>query len=136
MIYVDSSVVLAQLLAEDRSPAGSFWEAAPLVSSRLLEYEVWNRINARGLSSSHGEDVRALLGRLSFLELVAPVLVRALDPFPTTVRTLDALHLASVEFLRGLGQRPSLATYDARLAEAATALAIPLADVDAWGTAG
>ncbi len=136
MIYVDSSVVLAQLLGEDRSPAGSFWEAAPLVSSRILEYEVWNRINARGLSSSHGEDVRALLGRLSFLELVAPVLVRALDPFPTTVRTLDALHLASVEFLRGLGQRPSLATYDARLAEAASALEIPLADVDAWGTAG
>ena len=136
MIYVDSSIVLAQLLAEDRSPAESFWETSPLVSSRLLEYEVWNRINARGLSSSHGEDVRALLGRLSFLELVAPVLVRALDPFPTTVRTLDALHLASVEFLRGLGQRPSLATYDVRLAEAATALAIPLVDVDAWGTAG
>jgi predicted nucleic acid-binding protein len=136
VIYVDSSVVLAQLLGEDRSPAGKFWEAAPLVSSRILEYEVWNRIDARGLSSSHGEDVRALLGRLSFLELVAPVLVRALDPFPTTVRTLDALHLASVEFLRGLGQRPSLATYDARLAEAASALEIPLADVDAWGTAG
>jgi predicted nucleic acid-binding protein len=136
VIYVDSSVVLAQLLGEDRSPAGSFWETAPLVSSRLLEFEVWSRINARGLSSTHGEDVRALLGRLSFLELVAPVLGRALDPFPTTVRTLDALHLASVEFLRGLGQRPSLATYDARLAEAATALAIPLADVDAWGTAG
>ena len=136
MIYVDSSIVLAQLLAEDRSPAESFWETSPLVSSRLLEYEVWNRINARGLSSSHGEDVRALLGRLSFLELVAPVLVRALDPFPTTVRTLDGLHLASVEFLRGLGQRPSLATYDVRLAEAATALAIPLVDVDAWGTAG
>jgi hypothetical protein len=136
VIYVDSSIVLAQLLAEDRSPAESFWETSPLVSSRLLEYEVWNRINARGLSSSHGEDVRALLGRLSFLELVAPVLVRALDPFPTTVRTLEALHLASVEFLRGLGQRPSLATYDVRLAEAATALAIPLVDVDAWGTAG
>jgi hypothetical protein len=88
----------------------------------------------RGLGSSHGEEARALLGRLSFLELVAPVLVRALEPFPTTVRTLDALHLASVGFLRGLGQRPLMATYDVRLAEAATALAIPLADVDAWGT--
>lgn len=134
MIYVDSSVVLAQLLAEDRSPTESFWETSPLVSSRLLEYEVWNRIHARGLSSTHGEDVRALLARLSFLELAAPVLARALDPFPTTVWTLDALHLASVEFLRGLGQRPALATYDVRLAEAATALAIPLADVDARGS--
>jgi predicted nucleic acid-binding protein len=103
VIYVDSSVVLAQLLAEDRSPTESFWETSPLVSSRLLEYEVWNRIHGRGLSSTHGEDVRALLARLSFLELAAPVLARALEPFPTTVRTLDALHLASVEFLRGLG---------------------------------
>lgn len=46
------------------------------------------------------------------------------------------LHLASIEFLRGLGQRPSLATYDVRLAEAARALAIPLADIDAWGATG
>ena len=36
-------------------------------------------------------------------------------------------HLASIEFLRGLGQRPSLATYDQRLAVAAEALTIPLA---------
>ena len=135
MIYVDSSIVLAQLLAEDRSPAESFWETSPLVSSRLLEYEVWNRINARGLGMSHGEGVRALLARLSFLELAAPVLARALESFPTTVRTLDALHLASVEFLRELGQRPALATYDARLAAAARALAIPLADADGRGTA-
>jgi predicted nucleic acid-binding protein len=136
MIYVDTSVVLAQLLAEDRHPSPAFWECSPLVSSRLVEYEAWTRVNGRGLGASHGEELRSLLGRLAFLELAAPVLARALDPFPMTVRTLDALHLASVEFLRGLGQRPALATYDVRLAEAATALAIPLADVDAWGAAG
>jgi hypothetical protein len=66
-------------------------------------------------------------GAASFLELVSPVPARALAPFPVPVRTLDALHLASIEFLRGLGQRPSLATYDQRLAVAAEALAIPLA---------
>ncbi len=129
MIYVDSSVVLAQLLAEDRYPDASFWQGGPLVSSRLLEYEVWNRINGRGLAMSHAEDVRWLLGRLAFLELAPAVLARALDPFPFPVRTLDALHLASIEFLRGMGQRPTLATYDQRLSEAATALDIPLASV-------
>lgn len=129
MIYVDSSVVLAQLLAEDRSPAASFWETAPLVSSRLLEYEVWNRINRRALGSSHGEDVRWILARLAFLELVPLILSRALEPFPRPVRTLDALHLASIGFLGELGQRPALATYDRRLAEAAVALAIPLAEL-------
>lgn len=126
MIYVDSSVVLAQLLAEDRFPDPAFWQAGPFVSSRLLEYEVWNRINGRGLGPSHADDLRLLLGRIAFLELAPLVLARALEPFPTAVRTLDALHLASIEFLRGLGQRPMLATYDHRLADAATLLGISL----------
>jgi predicted nucleic acid-binding protein len=129
VIYLDTSVVLAQLLAEDRSPPESLWRSAAPVSSRLLEYEVWNRINARGLQESHGEDIRSLLGRLSFLELAPPVLARAREPFPVPVRTLDALHLASVWFLREMGQRPVLATYDRRLAEAARALELPLADL-------
>lgn len=129
MIYVDSSVVLAQLLAEDRIPPESLWRSPSLVSSRLLEYEVWNRINARGLNESHAEDVRSLLSRLNFLELAPPVLVRALEPFPAPVRTLDALHLASFWFLDQMRQRPVLATYDRRMADAATALAFPMADL-------
>ena len=129
MIYVDSSVVLAQLLAEDRYPDASFWRDGPLVSSRLLEYEAWARINGRGLAATHADDLRLLLGRLAFLELTPHVLARAIDPFPTPVRTLDALHLASVEFLRGLGQHPRLATYDRRLSDAAVALSIPLVDL-------
>ncbi len=129
MIYLDSSVVLAQLLAEDRTPPESLWRSVSLVSSRLLEYETWNRINARGLDESHGEDVRSLLGRLSFLELAPPILARAIEPFPVPVRTLDALHLASLWFLDQMGQRPVLATYDRRLADSATALAFPLAEL-------
>ncbi|HEX7127170.1 MAG TPA: PIN domain-containing protein, partial [Thermodesulfobacteriota bacterium] len=95
MIYLDTSVVLAQLLAEDRAPAAWLWRE-PLVASRLLEYEVFVRLHARGLGASHAEAARLLLGRIALLELVAPVLVRALEPFPTPVRTLDALHLASM----------------------------------------
>lgn len=129
MIYLDSSVVLAQLLAEDRTPPAHLWGSVTPISSRLLEYEVWNRINARGLQDSHGDDVRSLLGRLSFLELAPPVVARALEPFPVPVRTLDSLHLASVWFLHQMGQRPVLATYDRRLADAAAALDLPLADL-------
>ncbi len=90
LIYVDTSVVLAQLLAEDRHPASGFWDQDGLISSRLLEYEAWTRIHARGLGTSHGEDLRGLLARLSFLELVPPILARALEPFPVPMRTLDA----------------------------------------------
>jgi hypothetical protein len=129
LIYVDSSVVLAQLLAEDRHPDPTFWGSGPLVASRLVEYETWNRLHGRGLGESHGEDLRLLLGRLSFLELAGPILARALEPFPTAVRTLDALHLASITFLGGLGQQPSLATYDLRLQAAARALGVPVRDI-------
>ena len=41
------------------------------------------------------------------------------------VRTLDALHLATMDFLRGHGRVIELASYDARLRAAARALRIP-----------
>ena len=125
MIYLDSSVALAQLLAEDRAPPETLWQES-LVASRLLEYEVWNRVNARGLGRSHGEEARALIGRIALLELVPPVLGRALEPFPVPARTLDAVHLASLEFLRERGQAVALASYDDRLLGAARALGVPL----------
>jgi predicted nucleic acid-binding protein len=125
MIYVDTSVALAQLLDEERIPPVSLWDE-DLVSSRLLEYEVWVRLNARGLGESHGEAVRRLVARLALLELDPAVLVRALEPFPVRVRTLDALHLASIVFLQDHGQKVRLASYDERLAAAASALGIDI----------
>lgn len=118
-------MALAHLLTEDRSPPESLWQQ-PLVSSRLLEYEPWTRIHARDLAESHGDPVRALLGRVAMLELAPLVLARALHPFPIPVRTLDALHLASIAFLRAHDQTIELASYDERLCVAAGALNIPL----------
>jgi uncharacterized protein len=125
VIYLDSSVALAHLLAEDRSPAEDIWREI-LISSRLLEYEVWNRIHARGLPRSHGEATRNVIGRLVFIELEPVVLARALEPFPIPVRTLDALHLASIEFMRSRHQTIELLSYDERLTAAAQALSIPV----------
>jgi len=123
VIYLDTSVALAQLLGETRRPSEELWKQ-PLIASRLLVYEVYNRLNARGLSVSHGEDARQLLGMVALVELAAPVLSRALEPFPSPVRTLDALHLATLLFLSGHDQKLQLATYDERLGAAATALGI------------
>lgn len=126
MIYLDTSVALAHLLAEDRRPPEALW-GATLISSRLIEYEVWNRLNAHKLAGSHGDAARELIGRLALVELTLPVLSRALEPFPLAVRTLDALHLASIEFLRTRRQTIELASYDERMLAAARALGIPLA---------
>ena len=124
--YVDSSVVLAYLIGEARVPPASFWNTA-LVSSRLLQYEVWNRIHARQLSASRGSETRTLLAGMELIEMTEPVLARALTPFPVAVRTLDAVHLATAEFLRAQGEPVELASYDNRLLAAAQAISIPLA---------
>jgi predicted nucleic acid-binding protein len=101
VIYVDTSVILAHVLAEDRSPADDLW-AETLVSSRLTIYETWIRLNGRRLAASHGNLARE------------------------AVRALDALHLATLSFLAGQRQRPKLATYDLRMADAATRLGFEL----------
>lgn len=129
MIYLDTSVVLAHLLVEDRRPPDWLW-AETLVSSRLLEYELWTRLHARRADRRRQEAASIVLGRIAFLELASPVLARARDPFPLPVRTLDALHLASVEFLYRSGQRVRLAAYDRRMVALAVAMSIPVVDLD------
>jgi len=125
LIYLDTSVALAHLLAKDRVPPDRLWQE-PLISSRLIEYEIWTRIHARKLTRSHADEVRSLLSRLALIELAPPVLARALEPFPKPVRTLAALHLASMDFLRKQGQSVTLASYDDRLINGARALRFPL----------
>lgn len=127
MIYLDTSVVLARLFAEDRSPPDGFWSQT-LVASRLLEFEVFNRVHARGATASHAGDARQLVDRVNLLEMSGPVLSRALLPFAQPLRTLDALHLATMDFLRGQGLALTVATYDRRLAAAAVGLGFALAD--------
>jgi predicted nucleic acid-binding protein len=125
MIYLDTSVALAHLMAEDRRPPDELWQNT-VASSRLLEYELWTRLHARGLAKSHGEAARGLIARVALLELAPTVLARALDAFPTPVRTLDAIHLASADFLRGQQQSVALASYDDRMLEAAEHMGIAI----------
>ena len=128
MIYVDTSVVLAHLLAEERRPPASLWDES-LVSSRLLEYEMWTRLYSMKLADRHGEKTRALLARVSLLELVPPVLARALEPWPLPVRTLDAIHLSSMAWLVARRQSVALASYDDRQIAVARALDFRIANV-------
>lgn len=127
MIYLDTSVALAHLLGEDRVPPAALWEEL-LVSSRLLEYELWTRLHARGAGRPAAEAARALLGRVALAEVSPLVVERALEPFPAPVRTLDVLHLATAAYLRGQGQPVRLATYDDRMAAVGHRMGIPRFD--------
>ncbi len=130
MIYLDTSVVLAHLLSEDHQPPPAVWDDV-LISSRLIEYETWTRFNRAGLGEPHIEAATLLMSRLALVELSPVVLARALEPFPGTasVRTLDALHLATCDYLHHHGRSIELASYDRRMNDVADAMGIPLFDV-------
>ena len=87
MIYLDTSVALAHLLAEDRRPPDSLWRQ-PLVATRLLEYELWTRLNARQLGACHGELARRLVERIAIVEMPPNVLARALRGRGQTIAPL------------------------------------------------
>jgi hypothetical protein len=105
-----------------------FWTEA-LISSRLLEYEVSNRIHAYGLGGSHGDEARTLFAGMALIEMGGRALARAMEPWPLAIRTLDALHLATMEFVRQQREPVALASYDSRPIAAARALGVPLAAV-------
>ena len=63
---------------------------------------------------------------MRLIGLTPQVLARALRPFPVPVRTLDRLHLATIEFIRGEDETVEFASYDSRLLAAARALGIAL----------
>ena len=112
--YLDSSVVLAEILAEGRRPPPDLWSGG-LISSRLLTIEVWTRMQAYGVRESHADLARDVLGSVEVLEMDPVVLERAIEPFPNTVRALDAIHLSSVFYLRDRGEDVAIATYDTRM---------------------
>lgn len=125
MIYVDSSIVLATVGSEPKRVNESFWELE-LCSSRLLVYECWSRVNARSSFPHLKEALQQVVDRISFIDLAEPVLRRALSPFPTAVRTLDALHLSTALYFSQFGRTVEMATYDGRLKAASEALGLPL----------
>ena len=112
MIYLDSSVALAAVFTEKRAPPAAFW-SQPLISSRLLEYEIMNRVHARQGGQLMTNAALILINGVRFSDLSPAILAR--------------LHLATMDFLRRHSQTIEVATYDQRFAAAAKALGFPIA---------
>lgn len=128
-MYVDSSVVLRVALGEaDALPA--WGRIRQPISSELARIECLRTLDRARLQGRLEEPVLARV-RADVLEIIdAFTLVglddriksRAAEPFPTLVRTLDALHLASALAVRASGVDLSMATHDRELAIAAESL--------------
>jgi uncharacterized protein len=128
-VYVDSSVLLRVALGEpDRLSA--WGQITRPISSELTRIECLRTIDRARLQGRLDDpvlarvraDVLETLDAFAMVELDAHIKSRAADPFPTLVRTLDALHLASALAVRATMADLSLATHDQELAIAAEAL--------------
>jgi predicted nucleic acid-binding protein len=127
--YLDSSVLLRVVLGEP-GRLREWGRVERGVTSALAEVEclrTLDRLVRRGaLDAADAAERRAavygLLEAVELVELAAPVLARAAQPFPTPLGTLDALHLATALLWRERGERSlAFATHDAELGLAARA---------------
>jgi predicted nucleic acid-binding protein len=136
-LYVDSSVLLRVVLRE-RGALREWQRSTRLVSSELIRLECLRtidraRIRERLADADVAEQRGALLDSLRSIELLPIdrlVLERAAGQFPTSLGTLDAVHLASALVARE--EVPSLVvgTHDRELATAARSLGFRVTGVD------
>ncbi|HEV2005079.1 MAG TPA: type II toxin-antitoxin system VapC family toxin [Candidatus Limnocylindrales bacterium] len=121
-VYIDSSVVVRILFGEP-DPLAIWSHIERAVSSELLGIECLRTLDRVRLRDhldgrAFGERRRAMLDVIAAIEIVPledSILERAGDPFPTSLGTLDAIHLATAIAVRD--ELPSMvfATHDDEL---------------------
>ena len=126
--YLDSSIVLRVVLGE-RRPLREWSRISSAIASELLRVECL-RVLDRLRMTEVLDDRELARRRATVLELLEgvelvrvnrAVLDRAAQPFPTLIRTLDAIHLASALLVHEHHRALRFATHDADLAVAARA---------------
>jgi predicted nucleic acid-binding protein len=129
--YIETSALLSALLEQEPAAKRALRAARRRVTSALTVAEanravVRARASGRLTAAQERSVLRALETFLARCDLVAvtdDVLVRAGHPFPVEpIRTLDAIHLATVDILGESPQLVTIVTRDARVAENARSL--------------
>lgn len=128
MIYLDSVTAVKLIHSETDSAAlrGFLDRRAEIewVSSALLEVETYRalaRATAPGDMPTVINEFHILLDLVVRIEIDSGIRILAQTVSPPTVRSLDAIHLATGLRLRDQGQLTSFVTHDKRLADAASA---------------
>jgi len=121
-IYLDSSAIVKLAVTEKESAALRRYlrRRAPLVVSALARTEVARALLPLGLAAvQRGHDV---LTRIELIRVTDRILLEAGSLLPADLRSLDAIHLAT---MRQLGESlRRIVTYDNRMASAALELGI------------
>jgi len=138
-VYLDASVVLSIITADVHSDRAARWYAAlqaSVIISDLANLEVCavisRELRAKRFSRPAADQalldfdaLRAASERATFGAQDFAIADRLVRDFATKLAAADALHLASA-----LSAGATLATFDARLAGAARAEGVAVADID------
>jgi len=134
--YIDTSVVLRIALGEPQ-PLRQ-WRSIEMASaSELVRVEALRTVDRARIAlrlpdeeiAERRQAVLLILSGFHIGRVDARVLERAADPFPTLVRTLDALHLATALLVRVEHEDLVFATHDRQLATAARAVGFDVVGV-------
>ena len=117
IVYLDSSAVVKLVVEEPESTKLRRWlrRRTGLVSSALARVEVSRAVRVLGDPARRRSD--AALRRIELVRITDEILEIASDLEPPTLRSLDAIHVATASlFAEQLGH---VVTYDLRMADAA-----------------
>lgn len=117
LVYVDTSALGRSLLEEPDKPAieRALETFTARTSSSLLRVE----LRRLGLRRDMLDRVDSLLSRISLIPLDDQIFAAAETLTPSSVATLDAIHLATAIRLAKEGGLDALMTYDQQLADGA-----------------
>lgn len=124
MLYADTSAVAKLVLNEPESAAlQEYLKTSPgLASSALIATELMRSV--RRSRPDLEEEASLLLARIALIDVDRVVLRMAGRLEPVSLRSLDAIHLATA---LSLGESlDALITYDARMSEAAREAGVPV----------
>ena len=119
-IYLDSSAIVKLAVAEKESAALRRYlrRRAPVVVSALARTEVARALLPLGPAAvQRGNEV---LSSLELIRVSDRILMDAGALLPAQLRSLDAIHIATMRQLGGSLRR--VVTYDSRMAEAASSM--------------
>ena len=121
MLYLDSSALVKLVAPEPESKAlfGYLADRPELLSSALARVELMRAVRRLGNEGDLRARTEKVLGSVALLRVDDPVLTAANALEPSTLRSLDAIHLATALSVRD--ELESFVVYDRNLAAAAQA---------------
>ena len=123
-LYLDTSALVKLVIAEKESEElRQFVGHRGVVSSQITQTELVRAVNR--VEPDRVEAAEELLEDLIFLAVDRLLAIRAGWVRPATVRSLDAVHIATAVAMQG--DLEAMVTYDARMIEAAGMAGLPVA---------